>query len=54
VYVGDVDAAHQRAVDAAAAGIEAPRDTPYGDRRAMFADGFGNVDQVAHRQPGEG
>jgi PhnB protein len=30
--------------------IEAPLDTPYGDRRAMVRDPFGNVFQIAHRQ----
>jgi PhnB protein len=29
---------------------EEPLDTPYGDRRAMFRDQFGNVYQVAHRR----
>jgi hypothetical protein len=30
--------------------IVAPLDTPYGDRRAMVRDPFGNVFQVAHPQ----
>ena len=30
-------------------GIEAPLDTPYGDRRAMFSDAFDNIYQVAHQ-----
>jgi PhnB protein len=29
--------------------MEEPRDTPYGDRRAMVRDPFGNVFQIAHR-----
>jgi uncharacterized glyoxalase superfamily protein PhnB len=29
--------------------MEPPLDTPYGDRRAMVRDPFGNVFQVAHR-----
>ena len=29
--------------------IEPPVDTPYGDRRAMFRDAFGNIYQAAHR-----
>ena len=28
----------------------APLDTPYGDRRAMVRDPFGNVFQIAHRR----
>jgi uncharacterized glyoxalase superfamily protein PhnB len=48
VYVEDADSTYQRAVRAGAASIEGPLDTPYGDRRAMFQDGFGNVYQVAH------
>jgi len=49
VYVDDADATYRRAVDAGATSIEKPLDTPYGDRRAMFGDNFGNVYQVAHR-----
>jgi PhnB protein len=49
VYVDDADAVHARAVDAGATTLETPRDTPYGDRRAMIVDGFGNVYQIAHR-----
>ncbi len=49
VYVTDADAAYERALAAGAASIEAPRDTPYGDRRAMVRDPFGNTFQVAHR-----
>ena len=49
VYVDDADAAYRRALDAGARSIEEPLDTPYGDRRAMVRDPFGNVFQVAHR-----
>ena len=49
VYVADADAAYERAVHAGASTIEAPLDTPYGDRRAMVRDPFGNVFQIAHR-----
>jgi hypothetical protein len=28
-----------------------PLDTAYGDRRAMVRDPFGNVFQIAHRNP---
>ena len=48
VYVDDADAAHRRAVAAGAVSLEAPFDTPYGDRRAMVRDRFGNVWQIAH------
>jgi len=52
VYVDDADAAFQRAVTAGAAVLEGPRDTPYGDRRAMVSDAWGNVYQIAHPLPG--
>lgn len=32
-----------------ATAVEAPLDTPYGDRRAMVRDPFGNVFQIAHQ-----
>lgn len=48
VYVDDADEAFQSAVSAGAAVLEAPLDTPYGDRRAMVRDPFGNVFQIAH------
>ncbi len=49
VYVDDADRVYARAVAAGAITIEEPRDTPYGDRRAMVRDQFGNVFQIAHR-----
>jgi len=49
IYVDDVDRTYRRALDAGASGLEAPHDTPYGDRRAMVRDRFGNVYQIAHR-----
>jgi uncharacterized glyoxalase superfamily protein PhnB len=49
VYVDDADARYQRALGAGAVSLEAPVDTPYGDRRAMVRDPFGNVFQIAHR-----
>ncbi|PPJ13975.1 glyoxalase/bleomycin resistance/extradiol dioxygenase family protein [Nocardia nova] len=49
VYVDDVGATYQRAVAAGADTLEAPLDTPYGDRRAMVRDPFGNVYQIASR-----
>ena len=47
VYVGDADAVYRRALSAGAETLEAPLDTPYGDRRAMVRDPFGNVWQIA-------
>ena len=47
IYVDDPDRAYQRALAAGATTLEAPRDTPYGDRRAMVRDPFGNVFQIA-------
>jgi PhnB protein len=52
VYVDDADATYQRALAAGAASVEAPLDTPYGDRRAMVRDPFGNVFQIAHQVRG--
>jgi PhnB protein len=49
VYVDDVDGTYRRALDNGAISLEAPIDTPYGDRRAMVRDPFANVYQVAHR-----
>jgi PhnB protein len=52
VYVGDADLAYNRALKAGARTLEAPFNTPYGDRRAMVRDPFGNVFQIAHRTNG--
>jgi uncharacterized glyoxalase superfamily protein PhnB len=49
VYVANADEAFRRALAAGAVSIEEPLDTPYGDRRAMVRDPFGNVFQIAHR-----
>jgi len=50
VYVEDADATYRRALAAGARTLEEPVDTPYGDRRAMVEDGWGNVWQIAtHR-----
>ena len=48
IYVDDADEAFRRAIEAGAAVLEEPLDTPYGDRRAMVRDPFGNVLQIAH------
>jgi len=50
VYVENADLVFQRAMEAGAISIEDPVDTPYGDRRAMVRDPFGNVFQIAHRR----
>ena len=47
VYVNDTDATHQRAIEASARTLEAPFDTPYGDRRCMVEDKWGNTWQIA-------
>jgi len=47
VYVDDADAAYRRAITAGARSIEEPLDTPYGDRRAMIEDAWGNAWQIA-------
>jgi uncharacterized glyoxalase superfamily protein PhnB len=47
IYVDDTDAAFARAVEAGAEVLEAPLQTPYGQRRAMVRDPHGNVFQIA-------
>ena len=50
VYVADADRAHRLALEAGATSLESPQDTPYGDRRAMVRDPWGNTWQIAtHR-----
>ena len=50
VYVPDVDEVYRSALAKGAESIEAPAEMPYGDRRAMFRDHWGNHWQVAtHR-----
>ncbi|MFT3699671.1 MAG: VOC family protein [Kofleriaceae bacterium] len=49
VYVDDADAAYARAMAGGATSLEAPLDTPYGDRRAMVEDRWHNVWQLATR-----
>jgi PhnB protein len=52
LYVDDADATYRRALEAGATSLEAPQDTPYGDRRAMVTDPFGNDWQIAtYRSP---
>ena len=53
VYVIDVDATYRRALDGGATSIEKPFDTPYGDRRCMVEDKWGNIWQIATYQKQE-
>src|SRR5258707_3286042 len=50
VYVDDVDATYKRALAAAAASLEEPLDTPYGERRGMVQDPCWNGWQIATHQ----
>ena len=52
VYVDDADATYRRALDAGALSLEPVTDMPYGDRRGMVRDPFGNVWQIATRERG--
>jgi|SRR5437867_2328512 len=47
VYVRDIDATYQRALQAGASSLEEPLETPYGDRRCMLQDKWGNTWQIA-------
>ncbi|MFZ3217441.1 MAG: VOC family protein [Candidatus Acidiferrales bacterium] len=47
VYVPDTDAVYQRALDAGAKSLRAPRNEPYGDRAAVVTDAFGNLWSLA-------
>jgi uncharacterized glyoxalase superfamily protein PhnB len=51
VYVRDADATYQRAIVAGATSLEEPADLPYGDRRAMVRDHWGNTWQIATHRP---
>jgi len=52
VYVEDADETYRRAIQAGASSLEEPADMPYGDRRGMFEDSWGNTWQVA-THPGD-
>jgi hypothetical protein len=54
VYVEDADTTYARAMAAKAESLEVPVDTPYGDRRAMVRDSWGNTWQIATRNPQPG
>ena len=47
VYVNDTDGTYRRALDAGARALEAPSVMPYGDRRCMVEDKWGNTWQIA-------
>jgi uncharacterized glyoxalase superfamily protein PhnB len=47
VYVEDADATYRQALQAGARSLEEPFDTPYGDRRGMIEDRWGNTWQIA-------
>ena len=47
LYVEDTDATYHRALEAGATSLEAPWDTPYGERRGMVKDPCGNIWQIA-------
>lgn len=50
VYVDNTDETYRRAVEAGARSLEEPSDLPYGDRRGMVEDKWGNTWQIAtHR-----
>jgi len=51
VYVNDTDATFKRAVAAGARAVEDPSETPYGDRRCMVEDEWGNTWQIATYTP---
>jgi uncharacterized glyoxalase superfamily protein PhnB len=53
VYVEDVDETYRRAVAAGAETLELPSDLPYGYRRAMVRDAWGNLWQIASRIRGK-
>jgi uncharacterized glyoxalase superfamily protein PhnB/diadenosine tetraphosphate (Ap4A) HIT family hydrolase len=47
VYVADTDETYRRALGAGARSLEEPCDLPYGDRRGMVEDKWGNTWQIA-------
>jgi PhnB protein len=51
VYVRDADETYRLAVSAGAVSVEEPRNLPYGDRRAMIEDRWGNIWQIATLLP---
>jgi len=53
VYVQDPDAVYRRALAHGVTTIEEPLETPYGDRRCMIEDRWGNTWQIARHQHGK-
>lgn len=51
VYVADADETYRRAIESGAISLEEPTNTPYGDRRGMVKDGWGNTWQIATYKP---
>lgn len=49
IYVEDANETYRRALKAGASSLEEPVDLPYGDRRAMVQDPWGNTWQIASR-----
>tara|TARA_B100000029_G_scaffold178797_1_gene176159 strand:+ start:64 stop:432 length:369 start_codon:yes stop_codon:yes gene_type:complete len=49
VYVDDVDSVWERARAEGATAIEPPTDLPWGDRRVIVEDAWGNMWQIATR-----
>ena len=47
VYVDNTDKTYRRALEAGASSLEEPSDMPYGDRRGMVSDKWGNAWQIA-------
>jgi uncharacterized glyoxalase superfamily protein PhnB len=47
VYVKDTDETYRRALEAGANSLEEPSEMPYGDRRGMVKDPWGNTWQIA-------
>ena len=47
VYIDDTDKTYRRALEAGASSLEEPSDMPYGDRRGMVSDEWGNTWQIA-------
>jgi PhnB protein len=54
VYVNNSDATYQSALNAGARSLEEPLDTPYGDRRCMVEDRWGNTWQIATQMGARG
>ena len=51
VYVADADQIYRRAIEAGATSVEEPSVMPYGDRRGMVEDAWGNIWQIATYAP---